>query len=241
MPGSGSRRTPLWPRTILKKSPMRSSRWSVRSSGRTLTSRATSSPARTAKIPTPTANSSTNSTAPIQFPVGETIGVIGQNLQQCLLRFALLHLGCQLRENRQDISHHAQVSRREDRRMFVLVDRYNIFGTFHSGQVLNRATDSARDIEGWFDRLAGLSNLIAIGQPAGVHNCASRAGSAAQGRRQFLDQLIIFRFAQAAPAAHDDAGLFQCRSLACHLDAIKDFNALRGAIERNIQRLNLGA
>src|SRR5690242_6093908 len=156
------------------------------------------------------------------------------------MRFALLHFFGQLWQDGQNISHHTQIGGGENGRVLVLVDRYDIFRTFHAGQMLNRAADTTGDVERWLDRLAGLADLIAVGQPARVDNRAGRAWRAAQGRGQILDQLVILRLAQAAPAADDHSRFFQCRSLARDLDAIQNLDGLRGAVERDIERLDLG-
>src|SRR5262249_18778928 len=55
-----------------------------------------------------------------------------------------------LRESRQDlehVAHQAVVGDLEDRGVLVLVDRDDVPGGRHAGQVLDRAADAARDVE----------------------------------------------------------------------------------------------
>src|SRR5690242_18085045 len=98
--------------------------------------------------------------------------------------------------------------------MFVFVDGDDVFGAFHAGQVLDGAADANGYIERGLDGLAGLPDLVTVWQPAGVDDGAGGAWSAAQGSRQFLYKVVVFGFAEAAPAADDDAGIFEGGSFA---------------------------
>src|SRR5579875_3897238 len=80
------------------------------------------------------------------------------------MRFASLHFFDQLWQDAQNISYHTKISRSKNRRIFVLVDRYNKLGTLHASQMLNRATDATGNVKRWLNRLAGLADLVAIGQ-----------------------------------------------------------------------------
>src|SRR5690348_3641945 len=131
---------------------MRSSIWSVRSSGRALTSRVTSRPARIPKSRRAARKIRMKSAVPNQPPVGEINGgVIRHNLRRYrfshtvrvvlqsstgtyrqrpynttlareLLRFASLDFFCQLGKDREGITNHTKICHGEDWRMFVFVD-----------------------------------------------------------------------------------------------------------------------
>ena len=76
----------------------------------------------------------------------------------------------------------------EDGRIGVLVDRDDDVGRLHAGQVLDGAGDAARDVELGADGLAGLADLVRVGDPAFVHGAPRRSNSAAEGLGQFLEQ-----------------------------------------------------
>ena len=98
--------------------------------------------------------------------------------------------------------------------MLVFVDGDDVLGTLHACQVLNGSADSAGNIEGWFDRLAGLTNLVAVGQPTRIDDGTSGTGGAAQRSSKFLNEMEILGFTQTATAAYNNAGVFERRSFA---------------------------
>src|SRR5947209_18091553 len=112
-----------------------------------------------------------------------------------LLCFAAFHFLRQLWQNGQGISNDAQISNREDGCMLIFIDGHDILGTLHPRQVLNSPTDTASNIERWFDGLAGLTNLVAVGQPASIDDSASRTCRASQSSSQLLDEVEVVRLA----------------------------------------------
>src|SRR5579872_1873486 len=238
---------------------MRSSIWSVRSSRLAFTSSAISLPTRTPKRTRAARKTITKMVVPIHPPVGESAGGVimnllnhGSNLFQqasayarlleqiaTLLRFAFFYFFSDLWQDGERVPNDSQVSDGENGCVLVFVDGDNVFRTLHTRQVLDGTTDANSDIERWFDCFTSLPNLIAVREPASINNSASRAGSAAEGRCEFLDKVVILRFAEAAPATYDDGCLFQCRAFGWNLDVFKNFDALRRRVERDVQRLNL--
>src|SRR5947209_1402275 len=177
--------------------------WSVRSSRRAFTSKVISLPTRRPKRTSAARKTITKIAVTIQLPVGEITGgdiaippsrgayccardvkcavETGQCItstahQMYLMCFALLHFLGEPRKNGQSISNDTEVGNREDGRVLILVDGYDIFRTLHACQVLNGSTDAAGDIECWFDCFARLTNLVAVRQPACINNGASRTG-----------------------------------------------------------------
>src|SRR3989442_12865396 len=110
--------------------------------------------------------------------------------------------------------------------MLIFIDRHNILGTLHTSEVLNRSTNTAGDVERWLDRLTGLTDLIAVGQPTGINNGTRGTGSTTQRGCQFFHKVVIIGFAQTATTTDDHAGLFQSRSFARYLDAIQYLDCL---------------
>ena len=66
------------------------------------------------------------------------------------------------------IAHHAEVDELEDRGFLVLVDGHDRLGGLHAGAVLDRTGDAVGDVELRGDGLAGLADLEAVRDPAGV-------------------------------------------------------------------------
>src|SRR5947209_6520191 len=97
--------------------------------------------------------------------------------QLYLMRFALLYFLGEPRKNGQDISNNTKVGNREDGRVLILVDGYDVFRAFHTCEMLDCSTDTTGNIERWFYCFAGLTNLVTVRQPACINNstsCASR-------------------------------------------------------------------
>jgi hypothetical protein len=153
-----------------------------------------------------------------------------------LLSLALLYFFRELRKDRKNITNDTKVGNREDRCMLIFIDGHDILGAFHACQVLNGPADTTGDVESWFNRLAGLPNLVAIGQPARIDDGTRSTGSATQCRSQFLDEAKVFRLAQATTSTDDDAGIFQCRSFAGYLNIIENLDGLCYCVEREVER-----
>src|SRR5215472_1924037 len=64
----------------------------------------------------------------------------------------------ELRHDYVQIAHDPQIAEAEDGRVLILVDRDNQTGRPHTGLMLHGAGDTAGDIDGRLDRLAGLAN-----------------------------------------------------------------------------------
>lgn len=128
--------------------------------------------------------------------------------------FAPLHFLRELRENSEGVSNDTQIRDREDRRVLIFIDGHDILGAFHAREVLNSSADTTGDVERWLYGLAGLTNLVAIGQPAGVDYGASGTCGAAQCGGKFLNEMEILGFTKTATTAYYDAGVFERRSFA---------------------------
>ena len=76
----------------------------------------------------------------------------------------LRNLGCQGRDELEDIGHHENVGHLADGGVLVLVDGQDEVGLFHAGQVLDGAGDAAGDIELGRNGLAGGADLVVVGQ-----------------------------------------------------------------------------
>ena len=131
-----------------------------------------------------------------------------------LVSFAPLHFLRELREKCERVSNDNQICDREDRRVLILIDGDDILGAFHAREVLNSSTDTTGDVERWLYGLAGLTNLVAIGQPASIDDGASSTCGAAQRGSKFLNEMEIFGFTQTATTADNDTGVFERRSFA---------------------------
>ena len=69
----------------------------------------------------------------------------------------------QLRDGFEQVRHQAVIGHLEDRRFFVLVDRNDHFGVFHTGQMLDRAGNTDRNVQLWRNDFAGLTdNLMGL-------------------------------------------------------------------------------
>src|SRR5260370_39628847 len=116
-------------------------------------------------------------------------------LASYLLCFALLHFLGELRQDGERVADDAQVGNREDGRVLIFVDGDDVLGTLHAREMLDRAADADGDVERWLDGPAGLPDLVAVGEPAGIDDGAWSARRAPQGRCQFRDEAIALGFA----------------------------------------------
>ena len=124
------------------------------------------------------------------------------------------------------VADNAQVGHAEDGSLGVLVDADDEVGGAHAGQVLDSAGDAAGNIQLGADGLAGLANLMGVGDPASVNGSTGGADNAAQSISQRLDGgLEALGAAQATAAGHDDVGAFQVDLLALFLDGLQNLDA----------------
>jgi curli biogenesis system outer membrane secretion channel CsgG len=84
----------------------------------------------------------------------------------------------------------ADVGDLEDRGVFVLVDGDDGLGILHARKVLDRARDADRDVDFGGDDLAGLADLIVVGDIARIDRGARCADGGAQLVGQREDGLL---------------------------------------------------
>ena len=99
-----------------------------------------------------------------------------------LARIALV----KFRNDLEEVPDDEQVGELADGDASILIDGNDGTGRPHSNFMLNRAGNSGRDVELGADRLAGLTNLVTVPDPAGVNRRAGRAHGAAQRIGQSL-------------------------------------------------------
>src|ERR1700738_1493617 len=85
-----------------------------------------------------------------------------------LLHFAPFHFFRELWQDCERIAYDTIIGQREDGCLLVLVDCDDIFRAFHSRNMLDCSTDATSNIERWFDRLACLTDLVTIREPASI-------------------------------------------------------------------------
>src|SRR5881397_2047911 len=114
----------------------------------------------------------------------------------------LLYLFRQPRHDLEQVADDPVITDLENRRVLVLVDRDDDLRRAHAGEVLDRARDPDRDVEGRGDGLSRLAHLIGVRPPARVHHGAGRSdrGAAAERPGQLLEQLEVHRLLEPAAA-----------------------------------------
>ena len=70
------------------------------------------------------------------------------------------------------IGHQPVIGNLENRRFIILVDGDNHLTVFHAGKMLNGPGNANRNIKVRRDDLAGLANLIIIGNETGIYRSA---------------------------------------------------------------------
>src|SRR4029079_18017105 len=111
-----------------------------------------------------------------------------------------------------------------DRRVRIPVDGDDRLGGLHPDLVLDRAADAERKVQLWFHDLAGLADLLRVGDPAGVDGRPGRADGPAQRLRELLDELEPVRAPDAAAARDDDPRLLDRGGGAGLLEAVDDLD-----------------
>src|SRR5450759_1059628 len=99
------------------------------------------------------------------------------------------------------VAHDAVGRDLEDRRLGILVDGHDDLRRAHAREVLDRAGDTARDVEGRRDDLAGLPHLVLVPDPARVHRGARGAQRGAQLVAQRTQHGPALGPLEAAPAS----------------------------------------
>src|SRR6266576_4876647 len=111
-----------------------------------------------------------------------------------------LHELGELRDYLMHVADDAQVGVFEDGRVRVLVDGDDRPGALHPHLVLDRAGDSAGDVELRRDRLACLADLARVRIPPGVDDGARGRHRTAEGLGEILDEGEVLRLPEPAPA-----------------------------------------
>src|SRR5581483_6704754 len=125
------------------------------------------------------------------------------------MSFTSFHFLRELWQDGKGVANDTEVSNGEDGRVLIFADGDDVFGTLHTGEVLDGTADATGNVERGLYRLAGLSDLVTVGQPARIDDGAGRTGRTAESSSKLFHQVEIVGFAQAAPTTDDDARVFQ--------------------------------
>ena len=106
----------------------------------------------------------------------------------------------EFRDDDVEVADDAVVGDLEYRRVLVRVDRDDLGGVLHAGEVLDSTRDAAADHEGGTHRDAGLTDQMFRADISAVHGGATRADRAAERVRKVADQLEVFFTADARAA-----------------------------------------
>ena len=128
----------------------------------------------------------------------------------------------------EEVADDAVVRHAEDGGVRVVVDGDDGLRASDAGGVLDGAGDAAGDVQSRPDGLAGLADLVRVGQPARVDERAGAADGGAEGVREVADDLEPFRGTDTAAAGDDDLRAFEVDGLIA--DLVDDFDDLRADI-----------
>src|ERR1700690_3852911 len=95
------------------------------------------------------------------------------------------------RQRRIKIRDQAVIGDLEDWRLLVLVDGDDDLRILHAGEMLDRAGDADRDVKLRCNNLAGLADLVVVGDEAGIDCGARRADRGPELVRDRLQQVEI--------------------------------------------------
>src|SRR5690606_26109002 len=115
----------------------------------------------------------------------------------------------ELRQQREQVAHQADVGDLVDRRVRILVERHERAGVLDAGQVLDRAGDAHRQVQLGGDDLAGLADLQLVRDVAGVDRRARGAHRRAELVGQLVDDVEVLLRPHAATARHHPPGALQ--------------------------------
>src|SRR5262249_2830188 len=118
---------------------------------------------------------------------------------------AALELVCEFGKYLEQITNEAVIGDLKDRRLLVLVDGHNDFRVFHSGEMLNGAGNSDRDVECRCDDLAGLPDLIVVGNNPRIDGRAGGAYRRSELIGHLLQEMEIVAGLHSAAARDDNA------------------------------------
>src|SRR5205823_3961147 len=97
----------------------------------------------------------------------------------------------------------AEIGELEDRSVRILVDRDDHARTLHTDLVLDRARDTAGDVELRRDSFSRLADLRRVRVPPRVDDGACRADGTAQRFCQIFDEGEVLGSPETATARHD--------------------------------------
>src|SRR6185437_1226809 len=118
---------------------------------------------------------------------------------------ALGELGVELGHDLEEVSDDAVIGDLEDRGLFVLVEGDDHLAVVHAVDMLNGAVDADGDIELGRHDLAGLPNLVVVGDEAGIDGGARGTHRGAELVGHAFEDLEIVARLHAAAARDDDA------------------------------------
>ncbi|CAB4983820.1 unannotated protein [freshwater metagenome] len=78
--------------------------------------------------------------------------------------------------------------------------------------MLRRTGNAGSDVDRWLNDLAGLSNLVAVGNPTSIDNGARCTGGRIEKLGQLFDEGVLFLLAQTTTARNDDGGFVERRA-----------------------------
>ena len=135
----------------------------------------------------------------------------------------------------------AVVGHFEDGSQRVLVDRDDQLGILHAGLVLDGAGDAQSDVDLRTDGLAGLTDLVVGGDPAGVDDGTGGAHDAAQDVSQLLSQLdaLLGIVCDALADGDDDFRAEQVHDVAGFLDHFQDLGLQPLVVQLDVEQRGL--
>src|SRR4030042_750213 len=118
---------------------------------------------------------------------------------QSFLKFLLQH-----GDDSKKITDNAISGNFKDRSLRVFVDGDNDIRCLHPSLMLNRARDSAGNVDLGPDRTASLSNLLFVWDPARINGCTRGTYGCTQDLCQCPDHLKIFTTSQTSSSRDND-------------------------------------
>ncbi len=148
-----------------------------------------------------------------------------------LLSLQSLDLSGQSRNNLEQVADDTVVSDVEDAGILVSVDGDDAIRAAHTSDVLDRAGDTAGDVELGTDGLTGLADLVRVSDPAGVDCCTGSAYDAAQKVCELFEGSEALGAADTTSTGDDDVCAFKVNDLtSCLFDNLEKDGELRGTL-----------
>src|SRR4051794_7756662 len=133
-------------------------------------------------------------------------------------------LGDHRRDDLEQVADDDDVGELGNRRIGVAVHRDDRIRRLHPDLVLDRTRNAKREIQLRLHDLAGLPDLLAVRNPAGVDGGPCRTDDATELRRELLDELESLGATDAAATGDDDLRLLDRGRLAGLRDAVDDLD-----------------